>query len=84
MTIGGRAQKGMSLGNCFSAYEVEETLGGDDQMYCSACKEHRDINKKLQVYSTPKILIIQLRRFKQRRGNRNRTGMYGMYASVLG
>lgn len=53
---GGSAQ--IPLKNCFSGYSSEEMLGGDDQWYCNKCKEHRDINKKLEIYSAPKILVI--------------------------
>ena len=89
MTIAGRANKkakgGLSLGSCFQGYSNEETLGGDDQWYCNMCKEHRDITKKLEIYSTPKILVLQLKRFQQRRGSSNRTGMYGaIYAQIAG
>ena len=48
----------ISLGNCFEGYSAEETLSGDDQWYCNKCKEHRDINKKLELYSVPKILVL--------------------------
>ena len=62
-TIDGRAGKGLNLANCFEGYSNEEVLSGDDQWYCNICKEHRDITKKLEIYSTPQIFIIQLKRF---------------------
>lgn len=71
----------ITLANCFEGYSAEETLSGDDQWYCNKCKEHRDINKKLELYSVPKILVLQLKRFQQRRGMSQRGGMFGhMYA----
>ena len=77
--------KGLSLRQCFQAYSTEETLGGDDQWYCNICKEHRDIKKRLELYSTPKILVIQLKRFQTRRGMQNRTGRFGhIYAQIAG
>ena len=58
MTLGGRAEKSLGLANCFNGYSEEEVLGGDDQWYCNVCREHRDITKKLEIYSVPKIFII--------------------------
>lgn len=57
-TLDGRAQKVLNLKSCFLGYSTEETLGGDDQWYCNICKEHRDITKKLEIYSVPKIFVI--------------------------
>ncbi len=54
----GRSQKALTLASCFAGYSTEETLSGDDQWYCNICKEHRDITKKLEIYSVPKIFII--------------------------
>ena len=48
---------------CFKAFSREELLTGADQYYCNKCKDHRDILKKLELFRTPKILIIQLKRF---------------------
>ena len=48
----------LSLDSCFKGFTVEETLGGDDQWYCSRCKEHVDFTKKLEIYSVPQILCI--------------------------
>ena len=53
----------LSLGSCFTNYSEEETLTGTDQWYCRVCKEHRDINKKLEIYKAPNVLILQLKRF---------------------
>lgn len=57
-TLEGRGKKSLTLGSCFNGYSTEETLSGDDQWYCNVCKEHRDISKKLELYSVPKIFII--------------------------
>ena len=53
----------VKLDQCFKAFSTEEMLSGNDQWYCSKCKEHRDINKKLELYKIPKILMIQIKRF---------------------
>ena len=63
MTLEARAARVNGIASSFGAYSNEEVLSGDDQWYCSKCKEHRDIKKKMEIYSVPKIFIIQLKRF---------------------
>ena len=51
MTLEGRAAKVNNISSSFAALSNEEILSGDDQWYCSCCKEHRDIKKKMEIYS---------------------------------
>lgn len=60
---GDESKADLNLDSCFKNYSEEETLTGDDRWYCRTCKEHRDIDKKLELYKAPKILILQLKRF---------------------
>ena len=55
---GSMKRESISLDACISAFSREELLSGDDQWYCSKCKERRDILKKLELYKLPKILIV--------------------------
>ena len=55
---GEEAKSELNLDNCFENYSEEEALTGDDRWYCRNCKEHRDIDKKLEIYKAPKILIL--------------------------
>ena len=60
-------------------------LTGDDQWYCSKCKEHRDAYKKLDLYMTPKILMLQLKRFTSKKGasNSGKSGFFNLaYAQI--
>ncbi|KAI8928791.1 hypothetical protein BC831DRAFT_446592 [Entophlyctis helioformis] len=61
----------ISLKDCLAEFSREEILQGMDTMYCSKCKEHRPIRKKLDVYNAPKILVVHLKRF----ANGGRSGM---------
>ena len=61
--VGKKYKQIVQLDSCFKQFETEELLTGDDQWYCNKCKEHRDSYKKLDLYMTPKILMIQLKRF---------------------
>jgi len=73
------------LSTCFREYCKEEEIGGDDQWYCNKCKEHRDITKKLEIFRTPKILCIQLKRFVTRKSKStaNRGGLMNLaYAQI--
>ncbi|KAH6565831.1 hypothetical protein BASA50_000052 [Batrachochytrium salamandrivorans] len=56
-------QSKATLYTCLEEFSREEILDGDDTMYCSKCKEHRPISKKLDIYSVPEILVIHLKRF---------------------
>ncbi|KNC53988.1 ubiquitin carboxyl-terminal hydrolase 4 [Thecamonas trahens ATCC 50062] len=53
----------VNLASCLEAFAKEETLSEDDMWYCSKCSEFRQARKKMEVWSTPKILVIQLKRF---------------------
>ena len=57
----------ITLDNCFKNYSKEELLTGENRWYCRICKDHCEINKKLELYKAPKILILQLKRFQSRK-----------------
>jgi ubiquitin carboxyl-terminal hydrolase 4/11/15 len=42
----------------------KEKLNKDNAWYCNVCKEHKEAIKKIDIYKTPKYLIVQLKRFK--------------------
>ncbi|CAN8303606.1 unnamed protein product [Cochlearia groenlandica] len=52
-----------SLFSCLEAFLAEEPLGQDDMWYCPACKEHKQANKKLDLWKLPDILVFHLKRF---------------------
>ena len=49
---------------CFEEFCKEETFDKDNLWKCSKCKEDIEARNKIEIYQTPKILIIQLKRFK--------------------
>ncbi|KAJ5160894.1 uncharacterized protein N7482_007898 [Penicillium canariense] len=57
------AAQGVTLGQCLDEFSREETLSQDDAWYCPRCKEHRQARKKFELWSTPDILVIHLKRF---------------------
>lgn len=58
-----RNSNDLSLQDCFSAFNEEELLTGDNQWYCSKCKDHVDAFKKMDLYKLPNVLVVQLKRF---------------------
>ncbi|ESQ33499.1 hypothetical protein EUTSA_v10006750mg [Eutrema salsugineum] len=65
-------QEETSLFSCLEAFLAEEPLGPDDMWYCPACKEHRQANKKLDLWKLPDILVIHLKRFTYSRYFKNK------------
>lgn len=73
----------VSLDDCLSMFSSEELLTNENQVYCRKCKEHRDTFKKMDVYTLPNILIIQLKRFSKDQGGVSGYGGMGMRMSMM-
>jgi len=52
----------VSFSDCMAQFTTKEDLKGDSQVYCSQCKAHQEAEKKLELYSTPPILVVHLKR----------------------
>lgn len=46
-----------------------EMLGKDNAWYCRTCKEHVEAMKKMELFNTPPLILISLKRFKSGRGS---------------
>ena len=53
-----------TLQDCFDLYVSTDELKGENRWYCEKCKKHRDGTKKIDLWITPPILIVHLKRFK--------------------
>jgi ubiquitin carboxyl-terminal hydrolase 8 len=53
-----------TLEDALSEFTKEELLTGDNKFYCSKCKCNVDARKKMYIWEPPKVLIIQLKKFK--------------------
>ena len=53
----------ITLKKCFNLFSSEEKLKENDEWFCPHCKNHVLANKKMELYYTPKILIICFKRF---------------------
>lgn len=58
-----RRKNGISLDDCLAEFEKEEILSEQDTWYCPRCKEHRRASKKFDLWKTPDILAVHLKRF---------------------
>lgn len=56
----------VSLADCLKEFEKTETLEPGNEWRCPKCKDFKLAFKSMSLYKTPKFLIIQLKRFKQK------------------
>uniref|UniRef100_K3WFJ2 Ubiquitin carboxyl-terminal hydrolase n=1 Tax=Globisporangium ultimum (strain ATCC 200006 / CBS 805.95 / DAOM BR144) TaxID=431595 RepID=K3WFJ2_GLOUD len=54
----------ITLLNCLTKFTEREQLGETDTWYCPKCKDHVRAFKKFDLFSLPKIMIFQLKRFR--------------------
>jgi hypothetical protein len=59
----------ITLRQCFESFMTPEMLGQDNAWYCRVCKDHVEAMKKMELYSSPPVLLISLKRFKSGRGS---------------
>ena len=57
--------KNISLNDLFEILGEEELLDENNLWFCENCKKKQKAMKKLEIYKTPKILIIQIKRFNR-------------------
>jgi len=60
-----KSKRSVGIYDCLKEYCREETLADAEKWYCSRCKDHKCASKKFDIWSTPEILIIQIKRFHQ-------------------
>eukprot|EP00981_Chlorochromonas_danica_P006275 scaffold1348_cov184-Ochromonas_danica.AAC.2 len=54
---------GLSIYDCLEKFVEREKLASTETLYCPVCKEHLSPIKKMDVYTTPDVLILHLKRF---------------------
>ncbi|KAJ0405488.1 hypothetical protein ATCC90586_000151 [Pythium insidiosum] len=57
------SSQGVSIQDCLKAYTEQELLDDGDSYYCSKCKAHRAVTKKISLYRLPQVLVVHLKRF---------------------
>jgi ubiquitin carboxyl-terminal hydrolase 4/11/15 len=58
-----REKESVELSACINAYTKEETLTQDNAWYCPSCKDFKCAQKKFDIWSVPKVMIVHLKRF---------------------
>lgn len=58
-----RKKHGIALDDCLDEFEKKEILSEQDMWYCPRCKKHRRASKKFDLWKTPDILVVHLKRF---------------------
>ena len=67
-----RKKSGVSLEDCFSETSKGERLTQDNAWYCNRCKELRQAQKTLEIWTAPDILVVHLKRFSANRNFRDK------------
>lgn len=62
-----RAKRDITLYDCLDMFSKSEVLSHNDLWRCPKCKEEKQATKKIELWSTPDILIIHLKRFESSR-----------------
>lgn len=58
-----RKRNGISLEDCLDEFGKPEVLSENDAWYCPRCKEHRRASKTFELWKSPDVLVIHLKRF---------------------
>ncbi|KAJ5189072.1 Peptidase C19 ubiquitin carboxyl-terminal hydrolase 2 [Penicillium cf. griseofulvum] len=61
-------QSDVTLDQCLDEFSKEEILSRADSWFCPQCKTHVSATKKFELWRTPDIMVVQLKRFSQFRG----------------
>ena len=57
-----------SIEDCIKGFTADEVLDGEEMYKCEVCKEKRKCIKKMYIYRLPKVLVLQLKRFRTQLG----------------
>ncbi|KAK4523749.1 hypothetical protein GAYE_SCF00G1645 [Galdieria yellowstonensis] len=68
-----------TIEDCLRRWSEKEILSQDNAWFCPVCKDHKQASKHLQLWSTPEILIIHLKRFSYSIWNRTKVETFVKY-----
>ena len=71
--------KQLNLNDCLEHFRLTEKLEKNNEWYCKDCKKHQQAYKKLELFYTPKLLVLHLKRFEY-----SSMGRYRTYAEKIG
>ena len=64
---GEKREDSLTLERCFEMYTSEEVLNPEDSWLCPNCKEFVEASKKMELWTSPDVLVIHLKRFSYTR-----------------
>lgn len=67
-----RKRNGVTLEDCLDEFGKSETLAENDAWYCPRCKEHRRATKTFELWKSPDVLVIHLKRFSNQSRSRDK------------
>jgi len=56
----------LTLEDCIADFTKNEKLSQEESWYCPTCKDHKQASKKMDIWKTPSILVLHLKRFQNR------------------
>jgi ubiquitin carboxyl-terminal hydrolase 4/11/15 len=68
----GKDDSVFDLYKSFTMFKEVETLGANDTWYCNKCKNHVLADKQMELWTTPPVLVLHLKRFSYTRYNRDK------------
>ncbi len=71
-----RRKNGITLEDCLDEFGKEEILSEQDTWYCPRCKEHQRATKKFELWKTPDILVMHLKRFSSHSYRRDKLDVF--------
>jgi ubiquitin carboxyl-terminal hydrolase 4/11/15 len=71
---GGR-KSSLTLQDCLNFFQQNEKLDRNNTWYCNVCKDHKEAWKMMQIHSLPTVLVVQLKRFRNQGGYRNKISL---------
>ena len=57
------SRKNLNIYDCLQAFTKEEVLRKSESWYCSNCKAHQQATKRIDLWRTPDVLVLHLKRF---------------------
>ncbi|KAJ9608873.1 hypothetical protein H2200_006644 [Cladophialophora chaetospira] len=67
-----RKKNGITLQDCLNEFGKSETLSEQNAWYCPRCKAHRRAQKLFELWKSPDILVMHLKRFSSNRNFRDK------------
>ncbi|KAH7037886.1 uncharacterized protein B0I36DRAFT_72433 [Microdochium trichocladiopsis] len=74
-----RRKNGISIEQCLDEFERDEILSENDMWYCPRCKDFRRASKKFDLWKTPDILVMHLKRFSSAGYRRDKLDVFVDY-----